>query len=118
MKQILQKITIFLLLALLSLSVEAAPRSAVDEQTKTAISKTLTRIVQREIKGVGVTVSSVNVKGNKLRVFTSVSMSYYPVREDNLRALCDSVRLCLPHKLKNKQIVIYSDGHPLDYYIP
>ena len=118
MKQLLLKISISLLLLNLYVETSAAPKRVVTEEQKSAISQTLTRILQREVKGATAKVTSVTVKGNKVRITTSVALSYYPVREGNLRAMCDSGRQNLPAKLRSKQIEIYSDGHPLSYYIP
>ncbi|MBR0336130.1 MAG: xanthan lyase [Alistipes sp.] len=118
MKPILRKIYILILSLFISGVVAAAPKSIVTEQQKTAISQTLTRIVQREVKGVQVKVTSVAIKGGAVRVVTSVGLSYYPVREDNLRAMCDSVRIHLPAKLKTKKVELYSDGREMSQYIP
>lgn len=118
MKQILRKIAILVLFFVLCSDTIAAPRSVVTDQQKTAITQTLTRIVQREIKGVPANVTSVTVKGNKVRIFVSSGLSYYPVREDNLKAMCDSVRPLLPKKLRGKQIEFYSEGRSLADYIP
>lgn len=112
-----KKLYISILLLLLPVSVLAAPKSITDS-TKEAISQTLTRIVQREVKGVPVVVSNISQRAGKVVVYTSVGMSYYPVREDNLEAIYDSVRLCLPNNLASKSIEIISEGYPLDYYIP
>ena len=110
------KIYILSLLLLFSTPVWAAPKSVVSECVKQSIAQTLTRIVQREVKGVPVKVTSVALRGGKVVVNTSVGMSYYPVREDNLAAIYDSVRLCLPKSLISKQIEIISEEHPLDFY--
>ena len=112
------KIYILALLLLLCVPALAMPKSAITDGVKESISQTLTRIVQREIKGVPVHVTSVVQKGGKVVVNTSVGMSYYPVREDNLAAIYDSVRLCLPVSLASKHIEIISENHPLEYYIP
>lgn len=109
-------ILLFMLLTVLNLS--AAPKAIVSEDVKTAVSQTLTRIVQRELKGVPVKVTSITLKGGKVRVATSIGMSYYPVREDNLQAMYDSVRVCLPQNLRNRDIYIVSDSHSLEDYIP
>ena len=119
MKQIFTKyIAIFLLLLLVATQVAAAPKQLVADCVKTSIAQTLTRIVQREIKGVPVTVSSVVLKGGKVQITASKGLSYYPVREDNLSAMCDSVRLCLPENLQKKPVELISEGHPLEFYIP
>ena len=118
MKRILLKITIFFLLFFVADRAVAAPKSVVTDEQKTAITQTLTRILQREVKGVPANVTSVTVKGGKVRVVTSAGLSYYPVREDNLKAMCDSIRPLLPRKLRGKQIEIYSDGRSMAEYIP
>lgn len=115
---IIQKLYIFLILLSISATVSAESKRVISEDVKASISQTLTRIVQREIKGVPVTVSSATVKGNKVRIVASVGMSYYPIREDNLKAIYDSVRICLPYYLREKQIDIISDGNSLSFYIP
>ena len=99
-------------------TIGAAEKAIVPDSVKHSLSQTLTRIVQREIKGVPVVVSNVQLRGSKLKVYTSTGMSYYPVREDNLRTICDSLRRCLPKHLSGKQIEIISEGYPMEHYIP
>ena len=119
MKQIFTKyITLFTILLLAATSGVAAPKSIVADSVKTAVAQTLTRIVQREVKGAPVTVSSVVIKGGKVQITASKGLSYYPVREDNLAAMCDSVRLSLPKELQKKGVELISEGHPLEFYIP
>lgn len=98
--------------------VASAAKVVVTAQAQEQIAQTLTRIVSSEIKGVSVKVNSISLKGGKVKVYTSVAMSYYPVREDNLAAMCDSIRLYLPSNLSNKKIDIISEGHSLEEYIP
>lgn len=116
--KMLNILSVFAILLCMATTSYAAPKSIVSESVKTSISQTLTRIVQRELKGVPVKVTSVVMKGGKVRISASVGLSYYPVREDNLAAMYDSVRLCLPRSLQSKQIYIVSDGHSLVDYIP
>ncbi|MBP3424107.1 MAG: xanthan lyase [Alistipes sp.] len=113
----IKKLYILLLLLFAPSLVVSAPKSITDS-TKEAISQTLTRIVQREVKGVPVRVANISQRGNKVVVYTTIGMSYYPVREDNLEAIYDSVRLCLPNSLSSKKIEIISEGYTLDHYIP
>lgn len=112
-----KKLYISILFLLLPISLLAAPNSITDG-TKEAISQTLTRIVQREVKGVPVQVTNISQRAGKVVVYTSIGMTYYPVREDNLEAIYDSVRLCLPNSLSSKKIEIVSEGYTLDHYIP
>ena len=100
-RDFVKKLYILIPLLLLPILVSAAPKSFADS-TKEAISQTLTRIVQREVKGVPVRVSNISQRSGKVVIYTSVGMSYYPVREDNLAAIYDSVRLCLPNGLRDK----------------
>ena len=58
MKQFLLKISIFLLLLNLCVETSAAPKRVVTEEQKSAISQTLTRILQREVKGATAKVTS------------------------------------------------------------
>ena len=98
--------------------VTATPRTVVTEGVKSEISQVLTRILQREVPRANVSVTNVYLKGSKVCVETSFGMSYYPVREQSLKAICDSVRGCLPVKLQGKQIDIYSEGRSLADNIP
>lgn len=115
--KILHKL-ILLLMLLCGTNLYAATKEIVSEDVKTSVSQTLTRIVQRELRGVPVKVTSITLKGGKVRVAASTGLSYYPVREDNLQAMCDSVRLCLPQSLQKKDIYFVSDSRNLKDYIP
>ena len=117
-RNFIAKIYILSLLLALPMFVSAAAKGGITDSVKRDISQTLTRIVQREIKGVPVNVNSISQRGSKVVIYTSVGMSYYPVREDNLQAIYDSVRYCLPANLAAKSIEIISEEHPLSYYIP
>lgn len=112
-------ISIIFATLLLVLAVDAsAAKVVVGEQRKKAIAQALTAILRSQVKGATVSVSSVGLKGGNVRVYTSVEMSYYPVREDNLRVICDSVRRYLPAEWRGKGIEVFSEGHSLKEYIP
>ena len=102
MNRIFIKKLYILLLLLFAPSLVVSASKSITDSTKEAISQTLTRIVQREVKGVPVRVANISQRGNKVVVYTTIGMSYYPVREDNLEAIYDSVRLCLPNSLSSK----------------
>ena len=58
--------------------------------------RTLTRIVSREVAGGYVKVTGAKVSRGRVRIETSIGLSYYPFREQNVRAMYDSVRAVLP----------------------
>jgi hypothetical protein len=64
-------------------------------------------------------VTSLKAKSGKLAIYTSLPMTYYPVREDNLVMIYDSVRSVLPPQYADCKIEIISDENkPLKEYIP
>lgn len=82
------------------------------------ISAQLTRIAQTEVSRCPVEVESATVKGNRVIISASVPMSYYPVREDNLVALYDSLRQSLPVELRRHKIEVLADGGNIASNIP
>ena len=88
------------------------------DSLKKSIGCLLTRVAQRQVRTCPVQVSSLVVKGGEVRIITTIPMSYYPVREERLDALCDSVRLLLPMKWQRHKINIIADGQPLRNLIP
>lgn len=88
------------------------------DSLKMDIGRMLTRVAQREVRSCPVRVSSIAVKGGVVRITTSITMSYYPVREERLAALNDSVRELLPADWRAKKIEIIADGQPLQNFIP
>lgn len=99
-------------------SLKAADTDAVDS-LRLGIGRVLTRIAQRQIKICPIEVTDLQMKSGKLRIRTSLPMTYYPVREDNLAMLYDSIRSLLPQRYKTCKIEIISDENkPLEEYIP
>lgn len=96
-------------------AVEAAEIGA---GTRRQIAQMLTRIVAREVAGGGVRVDAVEASRGRVRIFTSVGMSYYPFREENTQAIYDSVRTLLPDKFAKARIELYTDRHEIRELIP
>lgn len=88
------------------------------DSLKKDISRLFTRVAQREVRVCPVSVSSLVVKGGTVRITASIAMSYYPVREDRLSALYDSVRLLLPTEWRKMKIDIVTDSKSLKDLIP
>ncbi|MBO5686898.1 MAG: hypothetical protein J6R84_01620, partial [Alistipes sp.] len=54
------------------------------------IADMLTRIVSREVLGGSVKVDRTRAAGDKVEIYASIGLSYYPFREDNVQAIYDS----------------------------
>ena len=107
---------LFLVVALMVSSVAMAQNFSA--QTRLEVAQTLTRIVSREVLGGAVKVDRMKAAGDKLEIYASIGLSYYPFREDNVRAMYDSVRLVLPEKYANYRISIITDRHSIEEFIP
>ena len=93
-------------------------QSLTDKKLKTEMGAMLTRIAEREVRCCPVRVSSITIKGGKVVIKTSIAMSYYPVRENNVQALYDSVRTLLPKEHRKRKIEVIADGRTLTELIP
>ena len=82
------------------------------------IADMLTRIVSREVLGGSVKVDRTRAAGDKVEIYASIGLSYYPFREDNVEAIYDSVRMLLPNKYANYNISIITDNHRIEELIP
>ena len=82
------------------------------------VSKLLTRIVGREILGGSAKVDRTKVYGDRVEIYASIGLSYYPFREDNVQAIYDSVRMILPEKYASRKVQIFTDNHRIEDLIP
>ena len=102
--------------------IAAADLSAADKGVPPAarreIARTLTRIADREIACAWVRVSRIEASRARVRIHASVGLSYYPFREDNLRAMYDSVRRCLPAEYRKARIELFTEGRAVEELIP
>ena len=106
----------FFVIALMVSGVAMA--QTLSSHTRLQVAQTLTRIVAREVLGGAVKVDRIKAAGDKLEIYASVGLSYYPFREDNVQAMYDSVRLALPDKYANYRISIITDRHRIEELIP
>ena len=97
---------------------QQAPAAGVDAATRREIGRTLSRIVAREVSGGFVRIEGVDASRKRVRIYTSVGLSYYPFREQNLRAMYDSVRAVLPPEYRKASIELYSDKREVRGLIP
>lgn len=108
----------FCLLSLLLFSVGKLTAGGIDAACRREIARTLTRITAREVALGWVRVQSVYATRKRVRIHASVGLSYYPFREANVRALYDSVRLCLPEEYRQAEIELRTDGRRIEDLIP
>ncbi len=107
---------IFLLLFLsVSLSSSAA---TLNRNTRQQVGEVLSRIVAREVAGGAVLVKSVQATRSRVRIYASVGLSYYPFREENVRAIYDSVRNVLPKSYAKARMEIYTNRQEISNLIP
>lgn len=107
---------LYLLISIFALSEVAA--AGIGVQTRQEIGRTLTRIVSREVAGGYVKVQGVDASRNRVRIYASIGLSYYPFREQNVRALYDSVRALLPQEYRKARIELYTDRCEIGELIP
>ena len=114
---------LYLLISLFATATVSA--AEIGASSRAAISRTLTRIVSREISSgyqkpepVTVKVQAVKASRSRVRIYTSIGLSYYPFREENTAALRDSVRAVLPKEYRKARIELYTDGHEIADLIP
>lgn len=111
---------IFLLAAIVVGSMVATPAAsqALNAESRSDVAEVLTRIVKREILGGSVKVDRSRASGDKLDIYASIGLSYYPFREDNVKAMYDSVRQVLPEKYARYKLSLITDNHRIEELIP
>ncbi len=109
--------TIYLFVSLL-FALSSVHAAELTRQQRLEVGRTLTRIVGREVSGGYVKVTGARVSRGRVRIETSVGLSYYPFREDNVRAIYDSVRAVLPREYRKARIELYTDRHEITELIP
>ena len=82
------------------------------------ITDVLCRILRREVLGGGCKIDRMRAAGDRLEIYASVGLSYYPFREDNVQAIYDSIRAVLPVEYGKYKIVLYTDRHNIEDLIP
>ena len=109
--------TLFLILIVAHAS---AQDTKIDNHTRESINEALTKIYQAEFSGGKVMVDSifVNDKSKRINLYSNLSLSYMPMREDIVLRIYDEVRRLLPHSIKKYQISIFSDQQEISALIP
>lgn len=114
---------LYLLISIFALS--SASAAEIGTATRAEIARTLSRIVSREVTGgyqkaepTYVRIQAVKASRNRVQIYTTVGLSYYPFREDNVQALRDSVRALLPQEFRKARIELYSDQREIGELVP
>lgn len=115
MKNSFFRLSILFLLLLGCGSLQAA---GIPTNCQKEIARTLTRITAREISGGWVKIERLQTSRKKVNIYTSIGLSYYPFREQNVQAMYDSVRLLLPAEYRKAEITIYTDRRRIEELIP
>ncbi|MEG1885761.1 MAG: xanthan lyase [Alistipes sp.] len=87
-------------------------------QTQFRIGEMLSRIVEREISGGNTKVQSVTVSKKQVTIRMTIGMSYYPFREENVKAIYDSIRELLPDNCRKLNLALITDDHRIEELIP
>ena len=114
----LNKILLSVITAVALFNSPIASAQALNTSTREELSKILTRIVSREILGGYVKVDRTKAAGDKLEIYASIGLSYYPFRENNVQAIYDSVKMALPDKYAKYKVALITDNHRIEELIP
>ncbi len=96
----------------------ASAATPIGTSTQRQIDETLNRIVAREVTGANVRIQSIKASRGRVSIYASIGLSYYPFREENTRALYDSIRALLPREYRKARIELYTDRHEITQLIP
>ena len=114
----MKKFVLFALFAFLAFAQPVAAKPTVTARQRAELAKLLTRIGEREVNKLRVKVKNVECSRKEVRVYTSIEMSYYPFREDNVEAIYDSIRLLLGGEFRKAEIRVITDRHEIKDLIP
>lgn len=114
---------LYILISLFALGNVSA--AEIGSATRQEIGRTLSRIVSREVTSgyqkpepITVRVQAVKASRSRVRIYATAALANYPFREENLRAMRDSVRALLPHEFRKAAVELYTDGREASELIP
>lgn len=109
------KLLVLLFVLSTCLDVSAEPINAATRQT---IGKMLNRIVAREVTGANLRIQSIKASRGRVQIYATIGLSYYPFREENTKAIYDSIRAILPREYRKARLELYTDKHRIEELIP
>ena len=114
---------LYLLISIFALGVVSAAEVATASRAE--IARMLSRVVSRQNTGgyqkadpTTMRIEAVKASRSRVQIYATVGLSYYPFREDNVRALRDSVRALLPREFRKARIEIYTDRREIGELVP
>ena len=93
-----------IVLAALMLMPTPSDAAGINATQKREIGEMLTRIVAREVSGGSVRVDRTRITNERIEIYASIGLSYYPFREENVAAIYDSVRTVLPAEYADSKL--------------
>lgn len=115
-----KKITLLFLVLLTVLS-PVLSQEMVNEKLKKNLNTCLSHIYKETLLRPGsVTVDSIAMNSRKktIELYTNLSLSYLPMRENTVSLIYDSIRFYLPQKQKNYRIKVFSDRQEISELVP
>jgi len=114
-----QRILCVVLFLLLTFSLSSQTQS--DDSLQQQASRSLTRIYRVTMLRPGrVTVDSIALHERKksIELYTNLTLSYLPMREDLVQLIYDSIRYHLPPARKKYRISVFSDKQEISHLVP
>lgn len=109
------------ILFILALSFSSFSQNHADDSLKQKLNRSLTNIYKETLLSPGrVVVDSIalNEKKKSVEIYTNLSLSYLPMREQRVLLIYDSVRYHLPPAQKKYRIALFSDQQEISHLIP
>lgn len=121
MKRIIKhNIALIVIMLLMATTTEA--KSPLSKAVTDSINIALQNITLQEVAGSYAKVKSTKVRGGGKRgtieIYTSVELSYYPMRPESIERIYNDVREALPEKYRGYLLKIYSSGVLIENLIP
>lgn len=106
-------------LSLLTISTSTA--QIVNDSLRASLNRSLTNIygeIMLRPGRVGVDSIAVDSRHKSIEIYTNLSLSYLPMRENTVLKIYDSIRHYLPDSQKKYRISVISDGEEISHLIP
>lgn len=113
--------TIYVAFIFLSLFLQSFSQDLVDDSLKRRLSNSLTYIyIETMLRPGRVTVDSIatNERKKSIELYTNLTLSYLPMREELVHHIYDSIRYHLPPSKKKYRIGVFSDQQEISHLIP
>lgn len=88
------------------------------DEARNRIGESLTATAKTMLRSGKIRVDSVAIQKKRIELYASENCAYIPFREDNVAAIYDSIRAILPSDFQKKEIVLYTEGQPIESLIP